>query len=178
MGAARNKLQWGKLLWTHLWIDHMYFFAKKWRILSKISSFAMGWSHRRLKRMLRNSGGLSLLRGRLWVQVAVDNPTTDDSLVAHGGYATKGHKMAKDALVYNARGGGGGGPLGSRRQLPPPPPELTVGRRPLGGGGGFREGRLGGGGSGGAIWGVGGRGGHRLPLPPLAPPLTIPSPQT
>ena len=24
MGAAHNELQWGKLLWTHLWIDHMY----------------------------------------------------------------------------------------------------------------------------------------------------------
>ena len=23
MGAAHNELQWGKLLWTHLWIDHM-----------------------------------------------------------------------------------------------------------------------------------------------------------
>ena len=52
-----------------------------------------------------------------------------------------------------------------------------------GGGGGLREGRLGGGpvgrfGVGGdpsrAIWGVGG--GGRLPLPPLALPLTIPSP--
>ena len=43
------------------------------------------------------------------------------------------------------------------------------------GGGGLREGRLGGGGPGWAIWGVGG-GGHRLPLPPLALPLTIASP--
>ena len=44
----------------------------------------------------------------------------------------------------------------------------------MGGGG---SGRVGweGGGSGGAIWDVGG-GGHRLPLPPLALPLTIPSP--
>ena len=51
MGSARNKLQWGELLWTHLWIHHMYFFAKKWRILSKVSCFAMEGSHRRLKRM-------------------------------------------------------------------------------------------------------------------------------
>ena len=37
--------------------------------------------------------------------------------------------------------------------------------------------RVGGGGDpGGAIWGGGGGGGHRLPLPPLALPLTIPSP--
>ena len=31
MGTAHNELQWGKLPWTHLWIDHMYFFAKKCR---------------------------------------------------------------------------------------------------------------------------------------------------
>ena len=24
MGATHNELQWGKLLWTHLWIDHIY----------------------------------------------------------------------------------------------------------------------------------------------------------
>ena len=39
--------------------------------------------------MLRNSGGLSLLRGRLGVQVVVDNHTIDDSLAAHGWDATK-----------------------------------------------------------------------------------------
>ena len=89
MGAAHNELQWGKLLWTHLWIDHMYYFAKKWRILSKFSCFAMEGSHRRLKRMWRNSGGLSLLRGRLGVQVVVDNHTIDDSLWSHGWDATK-----------------------------------------------------------------------------------------
>ena len=63
MGAAHNELQWGKLLWKHLWIDHMYCFAKKWRILSNFSCFGMEGSHRRLKRMLHNGRGLSLLRG-------------------------------------------------------------------------------------------------------------------
>ena len=29
MGAAHNELQWGKLLWTHLRIDHMYFFWQR-----------------------------------------------------------------------------------------------------------------------------------------------------
>ena len=91
----------------------------------------------------------------------------------------------------------GGQPLGSGRQLPP---QLSVGRRPLGGGGGGGGGGgigggvqgganwggvsrrgLGGGGSGRVGWGGGLRegrwgGGHRLPLPPLALPLTIPSP--
>ena len=89
MGAAHNEIQWGKFLWTHLWIDHMYYFANKWRILSKFSCFAMEGSHRRLKRMSRNSGGLSLLRGRLGVQVVVDSHTIDDSLWLHGWDATK-----------------------------------------------------------------------------------------
>ena len=39
--------------------------------------------------MLRNSGGLSLLWGRLGVQVVVDNHTIDDSLWSHGRDATK-----------------------------------------------------------------------------------------
>ena len=39
--------------------------------------------------MLRNNGGLSVLRGRLGVQVVVDNHTIDDSLWLHGWNATK-----------------------------------------------------------------------------------------
>ena len=39
--------------------------------------------------MLRNIGGLSLLRERLGVQVVVDNHTIDDSLAAHGWDVTK-----------------------------------------------------------------------------------------
>ena len=39
--------------------------------------------------MLRNSGGLSLLRGRLGVQVVVDYHTIDDSLCAEGWDVTK-----------------------------------------------------------------------------------------
>ena len=39
--------------------------------------------------MLRNSRGLSLFRGRLGVQTAVDNRTIDDSLWSHGWDATK-----------------------------------------------------------------------------------------
>ena len=67
MGKAHLLLEWPKLLWSHLWIDHMYFFVRQWRTLSKFSCFAMEGSHRRLKRMWRNSGGLSLLRGCLGV---------------------------------------------------------------------------------------------------------------
>ena len=89
MGKAHLVSQWPMLLWSHLWVDHMYFFAYKWRILSKILCFAMEGSHRRLKRMLRNSGGLSLLRGRLGVQVVVNNHTIDDSLRREGWDVTK-----------------------------------------------------------------------------------------
>ena len=88
MGIAHNQLQLGKLLWTHLGIDLMDFFAMKWRILSNFSCFPMEGSQR-LQRMLRNSGGLSVLRGRLGVQVVVDNHTIDDSLAAHGWDATR-----------------------------------------------------------------------------------------
>ena len=41
MGKAHLVVQWPKVLWSHLWIDHMYFFSRKWRILSKFSCFAM-----------------------------------------------------------------------------------------------------------------------------------------
>ena len=39
--------------------------------------------------MLQNSGGLSLLQGRLGVQVVVNNHTIDDRLGSHGWDATK-----------------------------------------------------------------------------------------
>ena len=50
--------------------------------------------------MLRNSKGLSLLRGRLGVQLVVDNHTIHDILAAHGWDATKGHNMGKGPGVY------------------------------------------------------------------------------
>ena len=67
----------------------MYFFVHKWRIVSKVSWFAMEGSHRSPKRMLRNSGGLSLLRGHVGVQVVVDNHTIIDSLCREGWNVTK-----------------------------------------------------------------------------------------
>ena len=91
------------LLWSHLWIDHMYFFARTWRILSKFSCFAMEGSHRRLKRMLRHSGGLSLLCGCLGVQVVVDNHTIDDSLRAEGWDVTKRSMQGPVTVQHLAR---------------------------------------------------------------------------
>ena len=58
-------------------------------VASKFACFAMEGSHRRLKRMLRNNGGLSLLRGKLGLQVVVDNHTIDDSLRREGWDPTK-----------------------------------------------------------------------------------------
>ena len=37
MGKINLVLQWPKLLSSYLWIDHRYFFARKRKILSKIS---------------------------------------------------------------------------------------------------------------------------------------------
>ena len=56
MGEAHLQLESGKLLWSHLWIYHKYFFAHQWRILSKVACCAMEGSHRRTKRMLHNRG--------------------------------------------------------------------------------------------------------------------------
>ena len=42
MGTAHGELHWGNFLWTHLRMDHVYFLARKWRILSKFSCFARG----------------------------------------------------------------------------------------------------------------------------------------
>ena len=95
MNAVHNELQWGKLLWTHLWIGHMYFFCKEVENLVKVLLVCHGGESRRLKRMLPHSGGLSLFRKRLGVQVVVDNHTIDHRLWSHGWDATKGHEMGK-----------------------------------------------------------------------------------
>ena len=50
--------------------------------------------------MLRNSGGLRLLRGGLGVQVVADNHTIDDSLAALACAATKKAQHGKARSVY------------------------------------------------------------------------------
>ena len=74
--------------------------------MSKFSRFAMEGSHRRLKHMLRNSGGLSLLQGRLGVQVVVDNHTIDDSVAAHGWDASKRAKSGQGPVSGQRYGSG------------------------------------------------------------------------
>ena len=59
----------------------------------------MEGSHRRLKRILRNGGGLTLLRCRLGVQVVVDNHTIDDNLRREGRDVTKGSKRGQGPVV-------------------------------------------------------------------------------
>ena len=49
MGDVHLTLGFSKVLWSHLWIDHMYTFARKWRNLANFACFAMEGSHRRLK---------------------------------------------------------------------------------------------------------------------------------
>ena len=55
----------------------MYSFARQWRILSTFTCFAMEGSQ-------RNGGGLSLLQGRLGMQVVMDDHTIDDILRREG----------------------------------------------------------------------------------------------
>ena len=39
-------------------IDHMYAYVARWGTIAKFSCFALEGSHVRLKRLLRNSGGV------------------------------------------------------------------------------------------------------------------------
>ena len=53
--------------------------------IAKCSFFALEGSHVRLKRLLRNSGWVSLLKDRPGLQFVVDNHTLDDNLRKEGG---------------------------------------------------------------------------------------------
>ena len=84
--------------------------AKK--CFSKFCYFVMEGCHRMLKRMLRNVGRLSLLRGRRAVQVIVDNPTIHYSLAAHARDATKRAQRGEQPISIQ------GYPGHARRCLP------------------------------------------------------------
>ena len=57
MRARQLDLGWGNILWSHMWIGHMYAYVARWGTIARFSCFALeGW-HVRLKRLLRNSGG-------------------------------------------------------------------------------------------------------------------------
>ena len=60
MGVRHSTLRWSKDLWTHRWIDPMYAYVAKWGTLGRLSCPSLHESHVRLKRMLRNSGTISL----------------------------------------------------------------------------------------------------------------------
>ena len=57
MGARHLDLGWGKPMWTHMWIDHMYAYVAQWGTIARFSCFAFEGTHVRLKWLLRNSGG-------------------------------------------------------------------------------------------------------------------------
>ena len=80
MGARQLDLGWWKTLWTHMSIDHMYAYVARWGTIAKFSCFALEGSHVRLRRLLTNSGGVSLLKGRSGLQCVVDNYKLDDNL--------------------------------------------------------------------------------------------------
>ena len=84
LGGLHRKPGFPIVLWLHIWCDHLYVYARTWRTLSRFACFGVEGSHRRLKRMLRNSGGVSALKGRGGLQVVVDNHTIDDSLLQYG----------------------------------------------------------------------------------------------
>ena len=84
MGVKHLDLGWGKTLWTHMWIDHTYAYVARWGTIAKYTCFAFEGSRVRLKRLLRNSRGVSLLNDRLGLQCVVDNYTLDDNLRKEG----------------------------------------------------------------------------------------------
>ena len=67
-----------------MWVDHMYAYVARWGTIARFSCFALEGSHVRLKRLLRNSGGVSLLNDRSGLQCVVDNHTLDDHLRKEG----------------------------------------------------------------------------------------------
>ena len=84
----------------------MFFLAYKWRMLSKFACFAMEGSDRRVKRIMRNNEGLSLLRGKLGPQVVMDKDTIDDILRREGWDPTKRDMRGQGPLrvrIYAAR---------------------------------------------------------------------------
>ena len=109
MGAWHLDLGWGKTLWTHMWVDHMYAYVARWGTIARLGCFALEGSHVRLKRLLRNSGGVSLLNDRSGLQCVVDNHTLDDNL-RKGGWELQSRAVTKQK--------------GFQRRPPQPPPNL------------------------------------------------------
>ena len=87
--AAHSELQLGKLMWTHLWIDHMYFFYKEVENLVKVLLRCHRGESLEAESHVAQQRGPKPPPGRLGVQVVVDNHTIDGSLAAHGWDATK-----------------------------------------------------------------------------------------
>ena len=69
---------------AYMWVHHMYAYVARWGTIARFSCFALEGSHVRLRRLLRNSGRVSLLNDRSGLQCVVDNHTLDDNLRKEG----------------------------------------------------------------------------------------------
>ena len=62
----------------------MFAYLCRWGTLARFNCIALEGSHVRLKRLLRNSGGVSLLHNKSVLQCVVDKHTLDDHLRKEG----------------------------------------------------------------------------------------------
>jgi hypothetical protein len=79
------ELGWKVNLWTHLWCDHMYPFARKWGGVGFFACFAVEERHKRFKRDVRHSmkGMVNRWGDNGWV-VVVGNDNIDHNLLGRG----------------------------------------------------------------------------------------------
>ena len=61
-----------------MWIDHIFAYLCSWGTLARFSCFALEGRRVRLKRLLRNSRGVSVLHNKPSLQCVVDNRTLAD----------------------------------------------------------------------------------------------------
>jgi hypothetical protein len=102
MGDVHVKLGWGKVMWSHFWIDHMFAYASTWRILSIFSCFKLEGSHRRLKGLLKLSSGTGGVWGVTGMVTVVNRHTMDDSLAGEG-YNVQERALRKQTMPQHGR---------------------------------------------------------------------------
>ena len=57
MRAKYIAVWWRRILWTHMWIDHMFAYVANWGILGRFSCFSLEGSHVWLNRVQRSGFG-------------------------------------------------------------------------------------------------------------------------
>jgi hypothetical protein len=111
MGGVHTDLGFKVVYWAHMWIDHMYAYAYKWKILSVFSCFRMEGSHKELKGHLKNSGGVTGApimggNGINGLQGVLNGNTLDISLAARGYNVTgKGYRSWRKQPAFHEVGG-------------------------------------------------------------------------